>query len=578
MKILHKLLISFFLITVIAGIFGYAIVRTNAGTFAVSLGDDAAHEVEVAATDMDRTIYERMDVFRDYASDTHVVGSVEASNHAFEKIGDVQGYVDRQDESWRAAKGGLATPLMKSILDTELSTELRRRIRYHNERHGYVVYGEIFVTNRYGANVAMTGRTTDYRQDDEDWWRLARDKGFYVGDVGFDESAGIRSIDVGIRVVDERGDFIGVMKVVLNVDSVVAGLGRAMVSHQKKRVDFMLIDSAGRNIYSTDGSPFQKDMTKEPFFAGIKGDKGFLTASGNDAGKGEKIFAYARSKGFRDYEGLGWFLIMEHDKAEVMAPLTRLTGMFAWLLTAMVVASLGVSYLLAVRLSGPLVDLRAIAKAIESGNRDISIEADTGDEIGDLARAFKGMTVKLHKAIDDRDAEIELRKRLEDEQRRLAITDRLTGLYNRTMFDEVVKKEIERAHRYGRPMAMSICDIDHFKSVNDRYGHGMGDAVLKKMADVISAHMRRTSYLFRWGGEEFVLIVTEADVEGARIQAERIREAVEATDFSEVGRVTLSFGVAGLRKEDTEDSILARADKALYMAKDGGRNRVEIGV
>lgn len=167
------------------------------------------------------------------------------------------------------------------------------------------------------------------------------------------------------------------------------------------------------------------------------------------------------------------------------------------------------------------------------------------------------------------------RKRLEEELRRTAMTDRLTGAFNRLKFDEIMAIELNRARRYKRPLTLSIFDIDDFKRINDTFGHAVGDIVLVELAKIVKSMVRESSYLFRWGGEEFVILLPEISVEGAAVQAERIRKEVETHAFAVAGRVTVSFGMAEFRRDDTADSIVKRADEALYRAKERGKNRVE---
>ena len=167
------------------------------------------------------------------------------------------------------------------------------------------------------------------------------------------------------------------------------------------------------------------------------------------------------------------------------------------------------------------------------------------------------------------------RKRMEEELTRLAITDKLTQAYNRTKFDEIITEEIERARRFDRPLSVLMFDLDNFKVINDTFGHSFGDNVLKTMADIVRTHMRKINYFIRWGGEEFLIIAVETNLKGARVLAERLRKAIESHGFDKVGRVTISFGATEFRKDDTEDSLLKRADEALYKAKENGRNRVE---
>ncbi|MFL6648986.1 MAG: diguanylate cyclase [Sulfurifustaceae bacterium] len=162
--------------------------------------------------------------------------------------------------------------------------------------------------------------------------------------------------------------------------------------------------------------------------------------------------------------------------------------------------------------------------------------------------------------------------------KKLAVTDSLTGLLNRRALFRALRREIERAHRSRRELAVIMLDIDHFKQVNDRYGHGAGDAVLRHVAAVATKVIRNTDTMARYGGEEFVVVAPETDRAHALRLAERMREALRSTDVAvkrDELRVTASFGVTILSAEDKEpERILSRADDALYAAKAGGRDRV----
>ncbi len=168
------------------------------------------------------------------------------------------------------------------------------------------------------------------------------------------------------------------------------------------------------------------------------------------------------------------------------------------------------------------------------------------------------------------------RKELESKLTKLATTDPLTGAFNRAKFDDLISMEVARAKRFAHPLTIVLFDIDNFKLVNDRYGHAVGDTVLKTIADIIFKNSRATNYFVRWGGEEFVVIAVETDTDGALKLAERMRSEIEAHAFETVGKVTASFGVALLAEDDTVDSLIMRADEALYRAKENGRNRVEV--
>jgi diguanylate cyclase (GGDEF)-like protein len=170
------------------------------------------------------------------------------------------------------------------------------------------------------------------------------------------------------------------------------------------------------------------------------------------------------------------------------------------------------------------------------------------------------------------------RKFMEEELKRLAVTDTLTGALNRTKFGEIIERETESVKRYNQRLSMILFDVDHFKKVNDRYGHNAGDYVLKNIADIVRENIRKIDYFVRWGGEEFVILSPETQLDEAYLLADRIRITIENTKFEHFGKITVSFGVTEFKEEDTVDSFIKRADDAMYEAKKKGRNRVEVSV
>ena len=165
-------------------------------------------------------------------------------------------------------------------------------------------------------------------------------------------------------------------------------------------------------------------------------------------------------------------------------------------------------------------------------------------------------------------------KKMEEELYTLAITDPLTQAYNRRYFMQVLEQEIERAKRSKQVFSLIMIDLDHFKKVNDRFGHAAGDLVLKSLVNLIRKRIRKTDTLARWGGEEFILLLPDTPEEKAVELAEELRNKLSSLDIAGVGRVTASFGVTGLCEDDTADSIVIRVDRMLYEAKSQGRNCV----
>lgn len=157
---------------------------------------------------------------------------------------------------------------------------------------------------------------------------------------------------------------------------------------------------------------------------------------------------------------------------------------------------------------------------------------------------------------------------------RLAVTDTLTGLANRRGIEQHMRREVARVHRHGYRLSFVLLDIDHFKHVNDKFGHGMGDEVLRRVSEAIGKTLRASDMAARWGGEEFLVVLTDTGLEGARMCAERIRAAVESLNLPRVGKVTISGGAGELGAGEELSSTLLRADEMLYKAKASGRNCV----
>ncbi|MBY4676633.1 transporter substrate-binding domain-containing protein [Marinobacterium sp. CAU 1594] len=178
---------------------------------------------------------------------------------------------------------------------------------------------------------------------------------------------------------------------------------------------------------------------------------------------------------------------------------------------------------------------------------------------------------RAHQALREAHAEIAEQNR---NLAQLSTTDTLTGLSNRLKLDRELAGEVVRAERYQRSLSLLLIDIDHFKQVNDSFGHQTGDEVICRVADALNTHVREADVVGRWGGEEFLVLCPETSLQAACGLAEKLRRLIEACDFAIAGQCTASIGVAAWRYGEAPDELMKRADDALYLAKGQGRNRV----
>jgi diguanylate cyclase (GGDEF)-like protein len=235
---------------------------------------------------------------------------------------------------------------------------------------------------------------------------------------------------------------------------------------------------------------------------------------------------------------------------------------------------LGISIIVAVLFSktitAPLQRLMVATENLAAGNYKVEIPIQTNDEVGQLADYF----VELGRKLDERETQLE-------EATELAIRDGMTGLYNHRHFRNQVNQFFQLARRHDQDLSILLVDIDHFKKVNDTYGHQQGDAVLKEMSQILKSLVRDTDIAARYGGEEFVVVLPQTDMQGAQILAERIRESFRTLNIKNVTgegsmSATCSIGVTTLRLHPfgAVDDFIKQADENLYAAKRGGRDKV----
>lgn len=181
-----------------------------------------------------------------------------------------------------------------------------------------------------------------------------------------------------------------------------------------------------------------------------------------------------------------------------------------------------------------------------------------------IQRKRESELIEINELLDTRSKTLEIQ----------AKTDPLTGAFNRLGIEEAISLGLQEWHNYRKPLSLVMIDIDHFKQVNDKYGHDVGDLVLSNLSNIVQQHTRTQDLFARWGGEEFVLVCRDTDLESARAIADKLRELIARQTLHKNITITASFGVATLKTNENLEQLFKAADTALYEAKSAGRNRV----
>lgn len=256
-------------------------------------------------------------------------------------------------------------------------------------------------------------------------------------------------------------------------------------------------------------------------------------------------------------DGVRWAILSEIDEEEVFAPIVELRNETMLIISGVSILILILSFSFSRIITRPINSL--IEGLADLGRGDFSkrIEVKSSDEIGTLTEYFN------HAAEDLQNMTL------------LSTTDSLTNIFNRYKFEEDLRKEIDRAKRYHGDLSLIMFDIDHFKRVNDNFGHDVGDLILIEVALLVKDTIRRTDLFARWGGEEFMILTPNTDIDNAKKLAEKIRSAIQSHVFPSIKNLSCSFGVCQFKGDYDLETLTKKVDRALYQAKDNGRNRIE---
>ena len=285
--------------------------------------------------------------------------------------------------------------IVKEVMDNRLSKTLMRMAKNYEKSYEIENFGQILITNKYGANIASARKPPNYQYDNKQWWQRTKEEGVYIGEVKYDKIAGIYTLAFGFRIEDNEGKFVGAMLVKPNIKIVNRDV-KEKIAETYKHVDLKLLDSEGRIIYTTVDAKLLENYGLYQEIKELKNNSGSFLAKGT---RGDtKIFIYARTRSYAGFKGLGWTCVTELSAKELLGPVKMLRNTIMGISVVVILVALLVGFLVSRSISVPIMKLTVAMKEISKGNFEVALPAKTIDaknEIGDLAKSFSRMVAAL---------------------------------------------------------------------------------------------------------------------------------------------------------------------------------------
>ena len=366
-------------------------IQQSVGQSSILLAEDTAKFIEFGVS-------VKIDKLIDFSKTEVVQKALLESNLEFGELEDIQGYITQQEDDWRSVPKKTITPFMQSLISNELSEDIRKNfVDKINPKTGHSVFTEVFLTNEYGANVAQSGKTTDYRQDDEDWWQKAKVNGISIGKAEYDESAEADIIPIGIRITDEDGNFVGVLKAPLSIISIIQEAEISPRYDETTQVNIVTGD--GNLIYSTEAFRFNEDVSDHSFFDKLQSgqQQGFFVDDGESK---KELFAYIRPSNLQVLGEQDWIIVISHEIGEVgiLSGMLTLQNNLIIAFVIILAIAIGLGIIFSRDISVPITKLAYLAKEIGKENFDVEVNIRGKGEIIQLIKNMQNMGTKLKNA------------------------------------------------------------------------------------------------------------------------------------------------------------------------------------
>lgn len=367
--------------------------------------------------DLDKNIDKRFTDFKELTKEPVVQKAVKESNLESRKLAQIEMFFDTNGTTSENAEK--LEPFIQGVTDKELTEDLINIIEFYNNEYGYDVVEELYITNEFGANVGLGSGTSEFRQDNEQWWQTVKHDGQFMGDLTYREEFGNYATELGFRIDDEDGNFIGVLKVVLTLDDMIHEfINDAEIISLPNRSG-VLLDNQGRIIYFQ-GIQNLTGSHPVPYFDNLKDEKEVGTIQLTNENDEIKIISFAKSTGYKSFPGFDWIAVVDQSSSSFIEEFVDLRNSI--LVTSLIgmLSSIVIGIIVAFFITTPLKELSKLAESISKGNFSVKAHKSKINEIKVIEESFNEMSDSLQKLI-------ETEKKLAESQARVK-NERLAGI------------------------------------------------------------------------------------------------------------------------------------------------------
>ncbi|MGI9565400.1 MAG: ATP-binding protein [Nitrosopumilus sp.] len=405
---------------IIAVMFGISLTFTIVGAASFDLSVQELKKLQGSRNEgfafnlmqnLDRHIENRIADFQELTELNLVHVTLINSNKEFEKISDIKSYLKTKEKEIEITK---KNQFIDATTDEILTEDLIKIIEFYRDEYNYDVIEELFVTNAYGANVALASGTSDYSQSDEIWWKVAKNKGRYIGQIQFNENYGGYSAVFAFRVNDADQNFIGVLRVLVTLEDILNNFVEESSLLTVPGLNILLLDKNGNLVYQDEKIyPLDSQIS---YFQDIKEEKDIGFFELGEQRDDLLIISYAKSTGYRTFAGFDWITIVEQNGSSIVEEFIELRNAILAVSILGMIASVVGGLLISSTVSSPLKHLTKIANSISKGNFNVKVKKSKIDEIKTISDSFEDMENNLKKLIETEKYLVEANVKIKNER------------------------------------------------------------------------------------------------------------------------------------------------------------------